>query len=670
MYINSQLQCQDCLTKDWKISRRYHPTRHQSFMTLHLPIQLHRDSQEDVKQEEDHHYHGDDDDDDKHNNQNQNHDDKHNHDNHETFQKYDKNHNIYQRRFSTTTNFNILNTKNSIFNYYSLSTTLHHYTIINKNHNIVSGVDDNDSEDDFIDVKGGSNNNDSNQRDNSNSHSSSKSSSRSRSNSNGNSMNVMKGRSSSNSYMNIYSCLDEYFKVDKLTEIQCNACLVRHAIKLIDTFDRDHYPHHHPCNNDDVNDDRSISAVHNDNDIDNDDNHDIYDNDKGRYCNINSEYANKEPHHSRKKSVMSDSNSSSSRDSINSNNDLTTIETTTTATTTTTTTTNYNNNNNTCDDNDSNRHKNEGVGSVKDNVNTSITSSTSGVPRNCYENIENNYINNKISSSSRRSSTNVNLVNNYNDNDNNIINSVAQKIKSLFVSSKNDSHIQDLTSLKLKNILTPLWDVLKKSNNTNHNSNNNYNSNNNNSCSSINVGIIASHSSIENKNHNNHNCTTLACTDFDNNNNNHNYTRSISTTANTSISEQKLLSLSNIHQSKLNKSIVMKYSSIARLPSLLCLYLCRRTYVNENNNYCHKIMKLNHHITFPIILNMSRYCYQQQHHQQQQQNNNDDDDDDDSDSNNYKYNLKAVVVHQGNADGGELFYEVSVFCVTITNCSV
>ena len=97
----------------------------------------------------------------------------------------------------------------------------------------------------------------------------------------------------------------------------------------------------------------------------------------------------------------------------------------------------------------------------------------------------------------------------------------------------------------------------------------------------------------------------------------------------------------------------MKYSSIARLPSLLCLYLCRRTYVNENNNYCHKIMKLNHHVSFPIILNMSRYCYHQHHHHhhQQQQNN---DDDDESDSNNYKYNLKAVVVHQGNADGGEL----------------
>jgi hypothetical protein len=627
-------------------------------MTLHLPIQLHRDNQEDVKKEEDHDDDGDDDDD-KHNNQNQNHDDKDNHDNHDTIQQYDNNNNIYQRRFSTTTNLNILNTKYSIFNYYSLSATLNHYTIINNNHNIVGDVDDNDDDDDFIDVKGGSNCNDGNDNENQrgNSSRSRSSSSSSRSNNNGNSMNVNIGRSSSSSYMNIYSCLDQYFKVDKLTEIQCNACLVRHTIKLLDTFDRDHYPHHHPCN------DRSIPAVHNDNNIDNDDNHDIYDNDKGRYCIINSEYTNNEPHHSRKKSVMSDSNSSnSSRDSINSNNDLTTIETTTT----------NSNNNNSCDGNDSNRHKNEGVGSIKDDVNNTITSSTSGMPRNCYKNIENNNINNKISIS-RSSSTNVTLVNN-------IINSAVQKIKSHYVTSKHDSHIQDLTSLKLINILTPLWDVLKNSNHTNHNSNYNYNSNNNNnnSCSSINGGIIASNSYIEYKNHN-HNYTTLAFTDFDNNNNHNYFTRSISTSTTTSISEQKLLSLSNIHQSKLNKSIVMKYSSIARLPSLLCLYLCRRTYVDENNNNnCHKIMKLNHHVSFPIKLNMSRYCSQQQqhHHQQQkqqQQHDNDDDDDnnnDESDSNKYKYNLKAVVVHQGNADGGELCCYVSVFCVTITYCSV
>jgi len=47
-----------------------------------------------------------------------------------------------------------------------------------------------------------------------------------------------------------------------------------------------------------------------------------------------------------------------------------------------------------------------------------------------------------------------------------------------------------------------------------------------------------------------------------------------------------------------------KRTAISRLPSLLCICLCRRVY-DEGTR---EMRKINHHVTFPIVLRMGEYC--------------------------------------------------------------
>ena len=97
------------------------------------------------------------------------------------------------------------------------------------------------------------------------------------------------------------------------------------------------------------------------------------------------------------------------------------------------------------------------------------------------------------------------------------------------------------------------------------------------------------------------------------------------------------------------RSDAVKYSSVSRLPELLCLYLCRRVYDERTG----KMRKRSEHIAFPLVLHMDSYCSA------------------DGEvrrtpslgpssilasaaarSVGQRYSLRAVVEHQGNADTG------------------